>query len=76
MNCIIYIPLLDEGTPTLRRTFGEFVADGIYKVLSDADYDPEDENWEFPPGSVVKCRKGEWKDAEILIAFEVVRSVT
>jgi hypothetical protein len=60
MNSItIYVELLDEGTPTLRPTRGIHVADDIYRLLPTPNYDPEDETWQFLPGSLVRC---EWQD--------------
>ena len=56
---IIYVELLDEGTPTIRPTKGIFVADNIYRLLPTPNYDPEDETWMFHPGSLVRC---EWED--------------
>ena len=50
----IYIQLLDEGTFSARPTLSESLGGGLYKVLATPDYDPEDEKWEFPPGSVVR----------------------
>ena len=50
----IWIPLLNEGTPVSRPTRGEIVGRGIYRVLQTEDYDPEDEEWAFPPGTLVR----------------------
>ena len=52
---LIYIPLLDEGVPVVRPTQGESQPEGFFLVLPTVDYDPEDEAWEFLPGSCVKC---------------------
>lgn len=51
----VYVPLLDEGTPTLRGTQAVPLGDNLYRILATPDYDPEDETWEFLPGSVVRC---------------------
>jgi len=60
----IYIRLLDEGTDVWRPTQGRPVDRDRYEVLPTADYDPEEEVWEFPPGSLVIChehdRSGHW----------------
>ena len=69
---LIYIPLLDEGLPVVRPTQGEPQTDGSFVVLPTADYDSEDEAWEFPPGSRVRCVE-EVRGAEcILVARELV----
>ncbi len=45
--------------------------DGNYKVLGYKDYDPEDEEWEFPPGSIVQCEQRETADGLILAAVKM-----
>jgi hypothetical protein len=52
---VIYIPLLDEGTQVWRPTEGEEIADMIFRVLPTPNYDPEGEQWAFPPGTIVRC---------------------
>ena len=51
----IYIPLLDEGAATIRSTQALPLGNDLYKILPTPDYDPEDETWEFLPGSIVQC---------------------
>jgi len=67
----IYIPLLNEGTPVLRPTLGEEVGDGLYRVLSTHDYDPDDEEWQFPPGTIVECEKQTKGDEELYVAKKI-----
>ena len=52
---MVYVPLLEEGTPTIRGTQAIPLGGDLYKILSASDYDPKDETWEFLPGSVVRC---------------------
>ena len=52
----IYIQLLDEGTWVCRPTQGEVLGNSLYRVLAIPNYDPEDEVWEFLPGTIVRCR--------------------
>lgn len=58
----IYVQLLEEGTPTARPTQAVPLGNGLYKILPTPNYDPEDEIWEFPPGSIVRCEtvKDNW----------------
>jgi len=69
-SVIIYIPLLDEGTPVLRPTTGEFLSNGIYRVLPTEGYNPTDEKWQFIPGEIVKCEIKTIEGNEILVATE------
>ncbi len=56
-NVEIYVELPEEGSPTIRPTMAVYLGEGLYEVLSAPDYDPEDEVWEFPPGSIVRVEK-------------------
>ena len=67
----IYIRLLDEGTRTARPAHSLFLGDGLYCVLRTKDYDPEDENWQFLPGSIVRCIIERWSGEELLTANEL-----
>jgi hypothetical protein len=55
INQTIYIKLLNEGTDVWRPTIGKRIEGNIFEVLTTEDYDPDDEEWEFTPGSTVKC---------------------
>lgn len=51
-----YVRLLGEGTDVYRPVQLERLSDGIF-VVQEKFYDPDDEKWEFPPGSIVKLTK-------------------
>lgn len=69
----IYIPLLDEGTPTIRATQAIDLGSGLYKVLPTPWYDPEDETWAYLPGSVVRCEmKRDYEGENILQAAQKI----
>lgn len=64
----LYVSLLNEGTTVLRPTRGLFVAPDVIRVEAPDDYDPDFEEWEFPPGSEVRCL-AEFRDGrQILVA--------
>jgi hypothetical protein len=69
----IYITLLEEGTPTARPTQAENLGNGTYKVLPTPNYNPENEVWEFLPGSIVRCKNWESSMGEVLLAYEAVK---
>jgi hypothetical protein len=64
----IYVEVLDEGSPTIRPTQAAVLGNGLLKLLPAPDYNPEDENWAFPPGSVVRGEKKINQKKEILFA--------
>jgi len=70
----VYIRLLDEGTLVFRPTQGISLGNSRFKLLPTEDYDPEDEIWEFQPGSVVECEFRELGGEKVLVAASRVRS--
>jgi hypothetical protein len=67
----IYVQLLNEGTPTARPTDAMKRSDGTYEILRPEDYDPADEEWEFSPGSIVRCELVKWHaPTPVLLAVE------
>jgi hypothetical protein len=69
---LIYIPLLDEGTDVVRPTLGLSLSADTYRVLATPVYDPSDEHWQFPPGSVVRCGLEMRSGGEVLVAQELI----
>lgn len=64
----LFVPLLNEGTDVLRPATGVFVTADTVRLDSPPDYDPESEEWEFPPGTEVRCT-AEYRDGrQILVA--------
>jgi len=53
----IYVQLLNEGTSAWRPADARFIKDYIYELLLIEHYDPEDEEWEFVPGTLVHCEQ-------------------
>lgn len=68
----VYVELLDEGTTVLRPTQGEILGGDHYRLLPTPDYDPDDEHWEFLPGSIVRCNKEVRDGEELLVARELM----
>lgn len=68
---VVYVQLLDEGTYTYRPTSAEPIRGKIYRLLPTVGYDPEDETWEFAPGSLVECEKQRLKVGDVLLAVKL-----
>jgi hypothetical protein len=71
----IYMRLLNEGTEVARPVPAVRIGDLTFVVILTPQYDPELEDWEFPPGSIVKCQREMWSGSrgakeEILVARE------
>lgn len=65
----VFVRLLHEGTYVLRPTLATACGDMRFRLIRPDDYDPDDEQWEFPPGSMVKCRVEALSGGAILVAF-------
>ena len=68
---MIYIRLLDEGTDVFRPTEAEALEGGFFRLLPTPEYDPDDEHWEFTPGSVVRGVLQKLDGEAILVAVNV-----
>jgi hypothetical protein len=64
----IYVRLLDEGTDVFRPVSAKSLGGDIYELIAPAAYDPEDEQWEFEPGSRVRVTTRHGNDGEYLVA--------
>ena len=64
----VFVPLLNEGTRVLRPA--QAIARGgmRFKLIELDGYDPDDEQWEFPPGSEVECRIEAHSGREVFVA--------
>ena len=68
---IIYVKLLDEGTEVYRPVDALHIGDMQYQILGHDLYDPNDEKWEFPPGSFVKVVTKN-SDQEIILVAQAL----
>jgi hypothetical protein len=55
----IYMPLLNEGTAVWRPVTAEHLNGDVFRVIGPM---PDDEEWAFPPGSVVSCAPQVFQD--------------
>jgi hypothetical protein len=64
----IYVRLLNEGTPVMRPTEAIQITGDAFKLLPTEGYDPDDEEWEFTPGTVVRCIYEDSTEGTIMVA--------
>jgi hypothetical protein len=69
---IVHVALLDEGVNVWRPAPAVKIDAQTYVLLRPDNYDPEDETWEFPPGSMVICQSRQISDGTILAAIRRV----
>lgn len=68
----IYVPLLDEGVDVLRPTRAIKLGAHAYRLLPTPDYDPDDECWQFTPGSVVHVGEETIDGHVVLVARQLL----
>jgi hypothetical protein len=64
---LLYVELLDEGTPAWRPVRGVPVTGG-FRIEPLAVGDDVGERWAFPPGSLVQARRRAMDDGEAWVA--------
>lgn len=68
----VYVRLLGEGTEVSRPTQAVLVKEGVYQLLPNQEYDSKDEQWEFPPGSMVHVAQIVSDNRDYFIATRIV----
>ncbi len=69
MKNTVYVRLLGEGVQVYRPVPASKVASDVY-ILGGADiYDPEDEEWEFLPGTRVVTQERVFDGEAVLVAI-------
>ena len=66
----LFVSLLAEGADVWRPTEAVPIGDGLFKILSTPNYDPEDEVWEFPPGAIVRCETRQDNSGKYIVAVK------
>lgn len=64
----VYVRLRGEGTLVFRPAPAEFLEDETARLLVPPNYNPEDEEWEFKPGSVVRIELRQLSGGEAYVA--------
>jgi len=64
----IYVRLLNEGTEVSRPTRALDIGSGLFRLPPTPGYDPEDEEWEFRPGDLVRAEERESEEGHYLLA--------
>lgn len=64
----VYVRLLGEGTVAFRPSPAEFLGPQEARLIAPPGYDPDDEDWEFKPGSVVRVELRQLEGADEFVA--------
>jgi len=67
----IYVRLLDEGTIVYRPAGGIAKGAGLVQLVAPSDHDPDDEHWEFEPGTTVGVQARTLEGKQVLVAVSV-----
>ena len=66
----VYVRLLGEGTTVYRPVRAMRVSDFVFHLQGVDIYDPEDEEWEFPPDSIVVVEERVLEGERVLVATQ------
>jgi hypothetical protein len=70
MEKVIYVRLIDEGTPVYRPVPSFQISQNVYKIGNQLIYNPNDEKWEFPPNTIVRVMEMCLSGNTVLVAVE------
>ena len=70
MQAQIYVHIPEDQA--YKPVVAEVLGDNLYRILPTIDYDPEDAEWQFPPGSLVRCEEHEYNGKRYWRAVEKV----
>ena len=62
----VYVALRDDGVDVWRPVEAERMSRSVYRLAEAAV--PDGEEWEFSPGSTVRCELRELSDRPVLVA--------
>lgn len=69
MGNTIYVRLLGEGVQVYRPVSSLQITSNVYVIGGYEAYDPEDEEWEFIPGTLVVVEERVFEGEAILVAI-------
>jgi hypothetical protein len=67
---VVHIYLLNEGTDVWRPVDAEHISGNRYRITG-SNADPEDEQWQFQTGDVVRCELRCLSSGNRLVAVEI-----
>jgi hypothetical protein len=68
LQIYVLIPEDDAYKPVQAIAVGT----NLYKILPTSDYDPANAEWEFAPGTVVRCEERSYRGKDYLLAVEKI----
>lgn len=75
MDETIYVELFDEGTPVWRPVSASKIDNNIYVLGGQDTYNPDDEHWQFLPGSRVLVEQRKLSKGRVLVAIQALDGV-
>lgn len=70
---VIYVRLLNEGVDAWAPAPARSIVPGVYEIIKPDDYNPDAEEWEFVPGTVVECEERVVGERRIIAAVRRAR---
>lgn len=70
MQAQIYVLIPEDDA--FKPVNAEVIGMNVYKILPTADYDPANAEWEFVPGTIVRCEERNYRGMDYLLAVEKI----
>ena len=70
----VFVKLLGEGTRVYRPAKATLIGSDLVQLLEPADYDADDEDWEFKPGSVVRIERQHLAGSSVYVVVSLAES--
>jgi hypothetical protein len=68
----VFVRLLNEGTEVSRPTEAISLGNGLFRIVSPSNYNPEDEVWEFPPRNDCAMRDAARRNGRVSARHETL----
>jgi hypothetical protein len=65
----VYVRLLGEGTIVYRPALAVIKGADVALLVEPDGYDPDDEDWEFKPGTLVRLEERVWDGQRVLVVL-------
>lgn len=70
----IYVYLENEGTDVWRPVMALPLGNDLYQIITE-NTNPDDENWQFSRGDIVRCKEKAFANGTNLVAVEGVEAI-
>ncbi len=71
---VVYVRLRGEGTIVYRPAPASSAGKDVARLITPDDYDPDDEDWEFKPGMLVRLESAHLEGQTVRVAVALAET--